>query len=250
MSKTQYTFIQGADGITVYVQGNSYTVGKNHQNFNEILNIIKKGKSEKKLINLMDNKKVIEAYTSGIIEIKNGVLFYEGAELRNSLTTKLLQMMEEGFNISPLVNFLINLKANPSRTAQQELYDFLEAGNLPITPDGYFLAYKSVNSSYKDYRSNTFDNSIGSTCEMPRGDVCDNREITCAEGLHFAQKTYAANFGSGGHLMVLKINPADVVSIPLDYNNQKGRCARYKVIDEVPKTKGSDKLTDKAVAEY
>jgi DNA-binding XRE family transcriptional regulator len=34
-------------------------------------------------------------------------------------------------------------------------------------------------------------------------------------------------------LMLLKVNPADVVSIPSDYNNTKGRCWKYEVIDEI-----------------
>ncbi len=33
--------------------------------------------------------------------------------------------------------------------------------------------------------------------------------------------------------MILKINPADVVSIPNDYNGAKGRACRYEVIDQV-----------------
>ena len=37
--------------------------------------------------------------------------------------------------------------------------------------------------------------------------------------------------------MLLKINPADVVSIPIDYNNSKGRCCRYEVIKELPMPK-------------
>jgi hypothetical protein len=32
--------------------------------------------------------------------------------------------------------------------------------------------------------------------------------------------------------MIVKINPADVVSIPSDYNNAKGRACRYEVIGE------------------
>ena len=33
--------------------------------------------------------------------------------------------------------------------------------------------------------------------------------------------------------MIVKINPADVVSIPTDYNGAKGRCCRYQVVAEV-----------------
>ena len=33
--------------------------------------------------------------------------------------------------------------------------------------------------------------------------------------------------------MILKINPADVVSIPADYNATKGRACRYEVLGEL-----------------
>ena len=32
--------------------------------------------------------------------------------------------------------------------------------------------------------------------------------------------------------MIVKINPADVVAIPSDYNNTKGRTCRYEVVSE------------------
>jgi len=247
-NKTQYTYITGNDGITIYVNGSSYTVAAEHVNYDKILKVIKKGKSEDKLLELIDTKRAITSFCSGLVDIKDGVLYYDGAELRNSLTIKILKMMEEGFDISPMVNFLARLKDNPSRTAQQELYDFLEAGDLPITPDGCFLAYKSVRNDYKDYHSGTFDNSVGAICEMPRGEVCDNRDITCSYGLHFAQLSYAESFGGGNsHLMVLKVDPADVVSIPRDYNNTKGRCSRYEVIGEYGE---NPEMMEKSVYQY
>ena len=247
MQKTQHTYIIGKDGITIYINDTSYTISASHSNYDKVITAIKDGESSEYLLELMDTKKAITQYCQGDIEIINGVLLYKGSEIRNSLTIKILQMMEEGFPITPMINFLENLRRNPSRVAQQELYDFLEAGKLPITPDGYFLAYKSVNPDYLDYHSRSFDNSIGAVCSMPRNDVCDDRSVTCSYGLHFAQKSYAEGFGRGGHLMVLKINPADVVSIPKDYNNTKGRCARYEVIGETPYTLNDDKFVEKAV---
>jgi hypothetical protein len=47
--------------------------------------------------------------------------------------------------------------------------------------------------------------------------------------------------------MIVKINPADVVAIPTDYNNQKGRCCRYEVVDEYVANDGKDVLTEAAV---
>jgi hypothetical protein len=57
-----------------------------------------------------------------------------------------------------------------------ELYGFLEKGNLPITNDGHFLAYKKVRKDYKDCHSGTMDNSIGQVVEMERNQVDDKAE--------------------------------------------------------------------------
>ena len=34
-------------------------------------------------------------------------------------------------------------------------------------------------------------------------------------------------------VMLVKINPKNVVSIPVDYNLAKGRCCEYEVVDEI-----------------
>ena len=243
----KYPYIMKDSSLTIFIGGSTHTVTDTHPNFKKIVKALNKGKSANKLLSLIDHTTALRTYLKGDIQIDGGVLRYKGEELHNVLTTKILKMLEDGFNIDPMTNFLINLKHNPSRTAQQELYDFLEAGDLPITEDGYFLAYKSVRSDYKDYHSGQFDNSVGATCSMDRGEVCDNRDITCSNGLHFAQKEYAESFGRGGHLMVLKIHPKDVVSIPRDYNNTKGRCCRYEVIGEVPYSLDVDTYNGKAV---
>jgi hypothetical protein len=76
------------------------------------------------------------------------------------------------------------------------------------------------------------DNSIGRVVEMERNMVDDNRDNTCSAGLHFCSHSYLQSF-SGDRTVIVKIDPADVVSIPSDYNNAKGRTCRYEVIGEV-----------------
>lgn len=77
------------------------------------------------------------------------------------------------------------------------------------------------------------DNSVGKVLEMPRNMVDEDKNRTCSAGLHFCSYDYLAHFG-GERIMVLKINPKDVVAIPADYNNSKGRTCRYEVVDELP----------------
>lgn len=78
-------------------------------------------------------------------------------------------------------------------------------------------------------------NSPGNTVSMPRYQVDSNRYNTCSVGLHFCSREYLPAFGCGdGEKVVLvKVNPADVVSIPVDYNNAKGRTWKYEVVSEV-----------------
>jgi hypothetical protein len=125
-----------------------------------------------------------------------------------------------------------NLHKNPSKRAVEELYGFLEKGALPITPDGYFLAYKKVRANYMDCHTGTISNHVGAVVEMERNEVDDDKDRTCSAGLHFCSQEYLKSFG-GERTMILKIDPKDVVSIPSDYNDSKGRTCRYEVIGEL-----------------
>ena len=249
--KFEYTYLTKDESITVYVEGEAFTALKTHPNYDRITKGIVKGIKPKKLKKLFNITEAIDKYTGKDIIIEGGVLKYKGQQINNFLTRKILRMMEEGFPIDPMINFFINLRQNPSKAAQDELMLFMEANEMPVTPDGYFISYKSVRDDYKDYHSGTFDNSVGSICEMERLDVDDNRQNTCSHGLHIGAKDYAGGFGGSGHLMIVKVNPRDVVSIPHDYNNMKGRVCRYEVIDEVPKqTSGADKYNQTSVVNY
>jgi signal peptidase I len=123
--------------------------------------------------------------------------------------------------------------SNPSRAAVSELYDWLEKTSLPITEDGDFLAYKKVRDDYRDFHTGTWDNSVGRILTMPRNQVDDERDRHCSTGLHFCSLSYLPRYHGGrGRVMIVKINPGDVVSIPSDYDYAKGRTCGYQVIGE------------------
>jgi hypothetical protein len=75
-------------------------------------------------------------------------------------TGTIMDMIQQGYPFEPMLNFLDNMSQNPSDHAIVELFEFMENKNMPITPDGHFLAYKAVKSDYKDIYSSTFDNSV------------------------------------------------------------------------------------------
>lgn len=223
------------DGLMVSIGMTPYAVDKSHPNYSKVLEAAKAGDWDA-IPNLVNISKAIKTFVGNYgdvdVDVDNGVVMYNGEELHGTLTDRLLRMMNEGFDVKPLVNFLSNLMQNPSKRSIDELYGFLEYGKMPITEDGHFLAYKRVNDDYTSVHDGKTDNSIGKIVEMPRNKVDDDKDRTCSHGLHFCSHGYLSNF-SGCRVVVLKVNPRDVVSIPSDYNNTKGRACRYEVVGEL-----------------
>jgi hypothetical protein len=229
-----FPYIVQGKNIVVVIGNNTHTIASTHLCYSRIVDAIKADDWDT-VQDLIEPKKVVLQYGAGNVAIEGERLFWKGTELHNSLATRIVRMFQEGFPIQPMIHFMENLMQNPSRRAVQELYGFLEKGELPITPDGHFLAYKKVRGDYKDIHSGTFDNSVGQICSMERNEVDDDKDRTCSAGLHFCSQSYLPHFGYGSdnRVMILKINPRDVVSIPSDYNDAKGRCASYEVVGEL-----------------
>jgi hypothetical protein len=228
----EYPYILTAQTLTIYAEGRNRQIRTDHGHFSEVKEALKQ-KDFETIFALMDKVESIAEYWQGDVSIKDGVIFYKGQSVDNVLCDRILTMSDEGIDAAPMAAFLDNLMQNPSYNAVQELYLFLEHGNLPITPDGHFLAYKKVDDNFKDYNTGNFDNSPGKIVEMPRNQVDDNRNNTCSTGLHFCSLSYLPHYyGNQGKIIILKINPRDVVSIPSDYNNAKGRTCRYEVVGE------------------
>jgi hypothetical protein len=231
MNTTALT-ITGSGKIAAVIKGKAYTIAPDHANYSKILDAIRQEDWDS-FVSLADIASAITNYAgSRGVQIVSGCVVYNGETIHNTITDRIVKFMRDDLPFEPLVKFLENLMQNPSKRAVDELYGFLEAGELPITTDGCFLAYKNVRSDYRDIHSGKFDNSVGKTCEMSRNQVCDDKDLTCSSGLHFCSIKYLPSFrdSDGGKTIIVKINPADVVSIPSDYNNTKGRTCKYEVV--------------------
>lgn len=168
---------------------------------------------------------------------------YLGEELPQSLADKVRAIHEEGLPLSLFEKFWQNLQLNPSASSVRELYEFLSYKELPLTEDGCFLAYKGLDSNFwsisgnketkvingQTNKSGNIFNGVGEKIEVRRWDVDDNRTNHCSFGLHVGSLDYARGFAQGT-VVVVKINPKDVVSVPNDYNCQKCRVSAYEVV--------------------
>ena len=226
-----YPYLIQGKNIVVVIGNKSHTVSKTHISYQKVLDAIKANDWET-VKDVIEPKKVVLNYGAGNVSVQGETLFWKGEELHTTLATRMITMLQEGFPVEPMVAFMENLMSNPSKRAVTELYGFLEKNSLPITPDGHFLAYKKVRDNFLDVHSGSMDNSVGKVVEMERNKVDDDKNNTCSTGLHFCGMSYLNSFG-GERTVIVKINPRDVVSIPTDYNEAKGRACRYEVIGEL-----------------
>jgi len=165
-------------GISAIINGTSYVVETDHPKYDQALDAVR-NKNWNQFVDLVNISKQVKSYFDGTdVEIYDGTINYHGQVIHNTLTKRILSFMRDGLPHEPLLNFFKNLMENPSKRAVDELYDFLEAGELPITEDGHFLAFKNVRSNYLDIHSGKFNNSVGKVCEMPRNGVEEDKERT------------------------------------------------------------------------
>jgi hypothetical protein len=247
---TKPSFIKTPTSITVFYNGKLYTANAKNKAYAEVDKLIRANRwseipgtidrMEALANKVATHNATAKKHNADKVIVRDRRVYLiakDGSESRlvGFEVDRLLSMMDEGHDIHPLCNFIARVRQNPSESIRARLYEFMEYGNMPLTEDGSFLAYKVVGPNYLDKHSRTINNSVGKRVTMPRAKVDDNDNRTCSSGLHACSKEYVRFFlsGSQDHLMVLKIAPEDVVSIPTDYNNTKLRCCAYDVIAEI-----------------
>lgn len=220
--------------LTVYVNGEVYTVDNEHKNIVRIRAALAANDADA-LQNALDIKKAVVEYTHGKVSVKGGQVLYNGTPAHSALVDEILRFLEKGQKFEPLVAFLDNLMQNPSYNSIDSTFAFRKVGNLPITPDGCFLGYRSVKANWKDWYSGKVDNSVGSKPFMERGLCDDTRAVACSKGFHVGTLDYVRTFNfkrDGGHVIIVKVNPKDVVSVPSDVRESKLRVNTYEVVGE------------------
>lgn len=230
------------EGITIIIDGESFSLRQDHPNYALTLEAIREERWGD-LKELVDVQKVVAAYTAeGNIEVKDGAIYYtdprSGATepCHGFVVDRIFQFMEEGLDPKPLMKFLDKLMSNPSYRVIQDLYTFLSNRNMPIDEDGDFYGYKAVRNNFMDKFKGEIDNSVGQRPSVPRRSVDDNPKNACSYGLHVGSIQYVSNFAcrfgeeGGDQIIICKVNPADVVSVP-EYDTTKLRCCEYEVVD-------------------
>ncbi len=219
------------------------TARNDHPKWAEIVEAFKSG-NEVLLRSLLSLQAVVENYTVGMLSVNATGVTYANRPLHTVDAERVMAFLRDGLPYKPIANYIARKMKNPSSRAIQEMYNFLEHKGMPLTTNGTFIAYKGVDPDFWSIAGNKetvvlqgevnsegkIRNVIGATIEVERSSVDDDFRVGCSHGLHAGSLSYAK--GWGRRVILVEIDPADVVSVPEDCNCQKLRCCKYKVIAE------------------
>jgi hypothetical protein len=217
--------------ITVNFDGQTHMLSRTDAYAERVLQALR-DRNYDEIPNLVSAAKRIETFSKGTFQVRDGEILVDGQPAPPVVGRKIKEFADEGLPYEPLVKFVQNLRNNPSFRAVNELYGFLEKNNHPITEDGTIIMYKAVKADFTDVHTGTFDNRPGQVLEMPRNQVNEDPNVHCSNGFHCGNWRYCNEFYSGGNMLEVEVNPADVVSIPNDLN-EKVRVCKYKVLGVV-----------------
>jgi hypothetical protein len=255
MSNQNVAFNITNDSVILVIDGEVFTGTREYAEKTGVLLALNQGNYQK-AADLLNKAKAIARRSVGQFTIEGGVIYHNGLPVHNTVATRIIELSDAGLPFMPAVRFLENILQNPSRSAVEAGYRFLELKGLPLTVDGCFLAYKSVRSDYKSKTAGrepvevstdggktwesftgNIPNKVGSILRIERNFVDDDREKACSYGLHVGSLGYSGpqgwfySEGSGDKIIIVKVNPRDIVSIPNDANEEKLRVCRYEVIN-------------------
>jgi hypothetical protein len=251
----RYKYVADENGATIaaLIDGDLFTATDRHAGFSRIHEALRNGESETTVRDLFDATLTVARRFEALSErvtLAGGRLFFDGDLINNSLTEQVLRFIDEGIeDWQPLVNFFEKVSLNPNEHSREQLFDWLSRHDFAITQDGDFIAYKGVRRGTEtDFEScsggpavingvphsqGPVPQSVGDVVEMARSRVHHDPAAGCSVGLHVGDFSYASSFGPV--LVLVKVNPRDVVSVPTDCEWRKMRVCRYTVVEEIPK---------------
>lgn len=248
----------GQEFLSVYMPGHEPKAATDaHPNFDKIVEALRANPTDPSVLELFDIPKVVQARFETLSErvsVRDGKMYLDGVEVHNVLADQVVRFLYDGVDDwQGLVRFYENLLANPLEHSREQLYEWLSQHEFTITEDGCLLGYKAVYSKIdpetgeqvgyssragyaivdgEEIEHGTIPYRIGSVVTMPRDKVQHDPAVGCSFGLHVGTYNYASTFlGSSGHVVTVKVNPRDVVSVPTECSWAKLRCCRLEVLE-------------------
>lgn len=114
----------------------------------------------------------------------------------------------------------------------EDVFRFLEKGDLPIADDGCIIAYKLLNKqnndTFVDIHTGKVTQRVGSYVIVDESLVDPNRHRDCSNGIHVARRDYLGSF-SGNVCTLIKLPPENIIAVPHG-DPRKVRTTGYHII--------------------
>jgi len=224
------------DSTITVVADKLLMVRSDHKDFAAVKDAIRLGQWDTVIELMTPPVQKVQTWFGSRIEIKDGIIYRSGKPVDNAVVPHILDLIAQGFDATPFLQFLDKLLDNPSKRSRDQVWRFVSTNNIAVTAEGNLLFYKRVGKDYWDiHTGNSFQYTPGSVHDMDRGEVDDDPNSTCSTGLHVCSYDYLSNF-SGTHTLLVEVDPACIVSVPVDYANTKVRVCELKVLREIDAT--------------
>ena len=218
----------------IFDNGENKAVFPDSPRYAKAVEALRRQAPDDEVMAIMDGRSYISSWSCGNFVIdKNQVRWSKDPSfpLHPSLQKRLMEYAENGYPADAFVKFLDRLLSNPSRRSIETFYGFIEQQGLTIDAEGYVIGYKGVNQNLRDCHTGTVDNSPGQHPKMDRRLVDDDPANECSTGFHFGGWEYAHTFGP--RMVLVKVDPANLVCVPHDCSQGKVRVCEYEVLKEV-----------------
>lgn len=234
-----HNIVLNEDGTSVasyFINGKVEVVNESHPNFLDIVTALGKGIDPGQYL----NPKFAVIELDDRVSVVQEALLFDGVPIHSSIARKILTYRREGRDPSGLVRFLERVNENPSEASRNNLFDWVEVHSLIIDDEGFIIGFKGVqtdltsrNTGHAVVNGVAMDghipNDVGNIISMPRELVQTDPNVGCSYGLHVGTFDYARDWSSV--VVLVKVDPADVVSVPNDAGFAKMRCCKYEVIE-------------------
>lgn len=254
MSDLNYRYLP--QSIVVTFDNEIYIADETHPYWEQICVMAERG--DPKVVHMFSLEDAVRdrfVQVTSRISVENRQVLLDGEPLSNPYVDRLLDVAgdEDGdAEAYAWAKFFEKLAANPNKAVAEQLGRWMKATgeDWEITEDGNFLGYRGVMKNAEGERVSKFKgtarvdgelfentnipNPVGATVTMPRTEVTFDPNNACAAGLHVGTKGYARSWGSTGEVLVIEVDPTNVVSVPHDAGDAKIRVCAFDIVDVLP----------------
>lgn len=204
---------------------------------------------------------LVRATNDGRVVAINGRLYLDGERVPSDMEDVVATSGSgTGDDLTALAAFVTRI-ADCDDDVRENLPAWLKQAGLRVDEDGNIWGYKAVRKVGEGFESfhagprngngdgvrvdgvpvtGHVPQAVGSKVTMPRDAVDADRGVGCGTGLHVGSLDYAEDFGGGGGgdsaMLLVRVRPEDVVSVPSHARFRKMRVCAYEVMAVMPWT--------------